>query len=161
MKTPHRLERFLKKHHVSYEIVNHPQAFTSSATAEAEHISGNEVAKVVMVKARKQDVMAVLPASCCVDWLKMSTVLGTQDVSLEKEVEFAALFPDCEPGAMPPFGKLYKVPCYVDKNLKNADWITFNAGSHTESIRMPAKDFFRIVKAEIADFAVPAGKAAV
>ena len=152
MSIPEKLINFLKKHHVFYEVVAHPQRFTSLELAEAEHVSGKEFAKVVMIKAKNENVMTVLPATSTVDFLKLSTVLGTQAVSLEKEADFMSLFPDCELGAMPPFGNLYKVKCFVDKSLKEVGWIHFNAGSHTESIRMLIHDFFRVVKAEVADF---------
>lgn len=161
MSTPRKLERFLKKHHVQYEIIVHPTRYTNDEIAQVEHESGNHVAKVVIFKSKGNDLMAVLPASHSVDFLKMSAFLGTQDVQMESEMEFESLFPDCEVGAMPPFGKLYQMPCYVDRSLRDADEIVFNAGNHRESIKVQAKDFFRIVKAEIGDFAVPGKRMAV
>lgn len=161
MSTPRKLERFLKKHHVQYEIIVHPTRYTSDETAEVEHVSGNCVAKVVVLKSKGKDVMVVLPASRSVDFLKISAWLGTQTVEMESEAEFEALFPDCEVGAMPPFGKLYHLPCYVDKSLKGTEEIVFNAGNHRESIKILTKDFFRVVNAEVGDFSVPGKKMAV
>lgn len=154
MSLPMKLKKFLRQQKVLYEVIVHPEKYTSSETAEAEDVPGKEVAKVVMLRSRNKDVMAVLPASCTIDFLKMSTLLGTQDVRLEQETEFAKLFPDCEAGAMPPFGKLYQLPCYIDKELLDAEHIVFNGGNHKESVRIWAKDFFRVVKGKIADFAV-------
>ena len=153
-----KLERFLDRHKVNYEIVSHPAAFTSCETAEAEHVSGREIAKIVMVKAGGRDVMTVIPGHCTLDLLKLSALLGAADLRIEEQKEFEELFGDCEAGAMPPFGKLYGLPCYADRSLENGEFVYFNAGNHRESVRLAIEDFLRISKAEIGDFAVEGKK---
>ena len=154
---PQRLKKFLDEKEVPYEIVDHAEEFTAQEMAQTEHISGRKIAKTVMVRADGRDVMVVVPAHCRVDLLKLGAALWIEDgLSIEREDEFADLFPDCERGAMPPFGKLYGIPCFVDRSLFEEPDIWFNAGSHWESIRMSSAHYRRIMDAEIGDFAVPA-----
>jgi Ala-tRNA(Pro) deacylase len=155
MSIPERITRFLTKNKVYYQITVHPRTVRSLETAEREKVSGKSFAKVVMAKAVGKDVMLVLPAVCNVDLFKLTNELGTLDVKIEKEKDFAALFPDCETGAMPPVGKIYHIPCYVDKRLDETSELYFNAGSHTESITVPTKEFLKAIKAKLMDFAVP------
>lgn len=154
MERSRKLKQFLKSHKVAIEVVPHDARFTSAETAEAEHIRGKNVAKVVIVKAKGKDVMLVLPADRSVDMLKLSALVGTQDVRLEEEEEFVNLFPDCEAGGMPPFGNLYQIPCYIDESLKKSDFVAFKGGNHRETMKIATADFFRIVKAETGDFSV-------
>ncbi len=147
-----KLAKFLKKHKVYYQVQVHPRTVTASETAEAEHISGKKMAKVVMVKAAGEDAMVVLPSHRVIDMFKLSTVLGNHDVRIEEEGDFEALFPDCEIGAMPPFGKLYGMTCYADLSLKNEDELIFNAGNHLETISVSTSDFVRVAKAKWGDF---------
>ena len=161
MSIPKKLQKFLKKHKVSYEVLVHPEAYTSCEITEAEHVSGKEVAKVVMAKGEGEDAMFVVPSHHTLDLLKLKTALGTENIRIEEEREFQELFPDCEVGAMPPLGKLYHLPCFVDQSLKEGDSVTFNAGTHRESIQISTEDFLRIVKAQVGDFSVTGKKIAV
>lgn len=151
---PSKLTKFLKRNKIYYQTVMHPPAFTSLETAEAEHVSSKALAKVVMARVGEKNVMLVLPASHTVDLLKLSNELGKLDVRIEEESEFKELFPDCETGAMPPFGRIYHLPCYVDKSLLTSREIYFNAGTHTDSIKIWTDDFRRIMKGHVKDFAV-------
>ncbi|HLD50004.1 MAG TPA: YbaK/EbsC family protein [bacterium] len=160
MELPKKLTKFLKKHKVFYEVQVHPETFTALETAEAEHVSGRQLVKAVMVKADGKDVMVVLPSNRNVDLFKLSTALGKLDVRIEEEVEFKELFPDCEAGAMPPFGKMYGIPCYADESLSDEDQIYFNAGNHWETIKVSTADFLRVSKAVTGDFSVVAKKMA-
>ena len=143
MELPIKLTKFLKKHKVHYQVQVHPETFTASQTAQVEHVPGRMFAKVVMAKAEGKDVMVVLPSTRNVDLLKLSSAMGKLDVRIEDEVEFKDLFPDCETGAMPPFGKAYGVPCYADESLYEEDDLCFNAGNHLETIKVSTADFFR------------------
>lgn len=154
MELPAKLTKFFKKNKVHYEIQVHPETFTASATAEVEHVPGRMFAKVVMAKAEGDDVMVVLPSTRNVDLLKLSSALGKLDVRIEDEVEFRDLFPDCEIGAMPPFGKIYDVPCCADERLEGEEYLYFNAGNHWETVKISAADFFRVSKAIKGDFSV-------
>ncbi len=154
MEIPRKLAKFLKRHKVYYQILVHPQTFTSPETAQTGHISGKELAKAVMVKANGKDVMVVVPSDRTIDLFKLGSALGTNDLHIEAEKEFKDLFPDCETGAMPPFGKIYGIPCYVDESMKENEKIYFNAGNHEECIQVYTQDFFRVVKGIAGDFSV-------
>lgn len=154
---PEKLVKFLKRHSVYYQILVHPRTIASSKTAKAAQVSGKELVKVVMVKAAGTDVMVILPSDRTVDLLKLSDALRTKDIHIEKEKEFKDIFPDCEVGAMPPFGSMYHVTCYVDESLKEKEHVYFNAGNHEECIQVSTPDFLRVANAFVGDFSV-AGK---
>ena len=139
------LKEFLDDHDVKYVCISHAQMFTAQEIAASAHIPGGELAKTVIAKVDGRMVMAVLPASyrLILDLLKEAA--GAKRVALAAEQEFRHLFPGCEVGAMPPFGNLYGVDVYVSESLAEDDEIAFNAGSHTELIRMSFRDFDRLV----------------
>jgi Ala-tRNA(Pro) deacylase len=116
------------------------------------HIPGKEMAKVVVVYAGEQPVLAVLPSSYHVSLKKLAAAAGTP-VRLAEKQECTALFPDCEPGAVPPFGELYGLPVYLDEALAEDPEIVFNAGTLCNAIRMGNLDFVRIAKPRICSFA--------
>jgi Ala-tRNA(Pro) deacylase len=153
MKMPKRLIDCLDENEISYEILRHPETVTAQRIAQAEHVKGRHHAKVVMVKSRGQHLMIVLPAEHLIDLEKLRKVVS-QDVSLENEGEFESIFPDCTVGAMPPFGNLYGVPTYVDKSLAEEDYIVFEAGTHTEAIKVSYRDYEKIVKPRVEDLAI-------
>lgn len=148
-----KLKECLDGNKVNYDVLTHPQVYTAQDVAAAMHVSGNELAKSVVVKAGDGFVLAVLPASRKVDEKRFQRVVGAKEVRMAHESEFASLFPGCELGAMPPFGNLYGVDVYVDRSLTQDDEIVFNAGTHVEAIRMKYKDFERLVSPKVGDFA--------
>ena len=153
MKMPKRLIECLDENKVSYEILRHPEAVTAQRIAQAEHVKGRHHAKVVMVKSGGQHLMIVLPAEHLIDHEKLAKIVG-QDVSFESEQEFESLFPDCAVGAMPPFGNLYGVPTYVDNRLAQEEYIVFEAGTHTDAIKLSYRDYEKIAKPRVEDFAI-------
>ena len=147
-----KLETFLKSNHVTYEVIDHPRAFTAQGTAKAEHVTGKEVAKVIIARSGDKDLMAVIPAHRMLSLTKLSTAVGGDNLTFEDEGKLGELFPDCELGAMPPFGKLYDLPCYVDESVLEFGDICFNGGNHNQSIRIKTDDFRRVAGAEFGDF---------
>jgi len=147
-----KVKEFLDTYGVKYVVVSHSKAYTAQGIAAVAHISGNEIAKTVIVKLDGALAMAVLPASYQVDLLALKRATGVREAELASEREFKQHFPDCETGAMPPFGNLYGIPVYVDETLTEDSEIAFNAGSHFELIRMSYADFERLVKPEIMRF---------
>lgn len=141
-----KLRQFLDKNNVVYEVGSHPQAFTAQEVAQAQHTPGRELAKVVMLRSGAEFLMAVLPAPYRIDLDLAKTALGKPDLRLASEQEFAGLFPHCEAGAMPPFGNLYNLRVYVDRSLTRDEDIVFNAGTHTQTVKMKYADFERLVK---------------
>ena len=147
-----KVRAFLDEHHIKYVVISHSKAYTAQGIAAIAHIRGQELAKTVIVKLDGALAMAVLPASYQVDLLALKKVVGVKDASLASEREFKQHFPDCETGAMPPFGNLYGIPVYVDKTLTLDKEIAFNAGTHFELIRMEYADFGRLVEPEVLEF---------
>ncbi len=144
-----KLKEVLDQAKVSYEVYNHTQAFTAQEIAAAQHMPGREMAKVVIVKIDGSLAMAVVPASRMVNFKIVKATIGGREVSLASEEEFASLFPECEIGAMPPFGNLFGFPVYVDPALEGDEKIFFNAGNHSQTIRMGYKDFKELVKPRV------------
>jgi Ala-tRNA(Pro) deacylase len=153
MQCKERLQEYLTENGASFQIERHRVAYTAQDLAAAEHISGRQVAKVVVAVADGDVIMLVLPASSHVDLGKLRQSLSAREVRLAKEEEFAVHFSDCEVGAMPPFGNLYGIRVYVDKALSKANEIAFPAGSHTESVRMPYSVYESLVHPAVLDFA--------
>lgn len=148
-----KLRQFLDGNMVKYIVITHSKAYTSQAIAESAHISGNELAKTVMLQKDGELCMAVLPASKQVNLAAFAKLTNAKNVSLAGESEFKDRFPDCEVGAMPPFGNLYGVRVYADASLAGDKEIAFNAGSHLELVKLAYGDFARLVKPTIVDFA--------
>lgn len=154
MKCQEQLEQYLRERQVAYQIQHHPQAYTAQQIAECEHISGKKVAKSVVASADDNMVLLVLSASSRVDLDKVRELLSAQDVRLAHEDEFQKLFPGCELGAMPPFGNIYALPVYVERNLSKQETIVFPIGTHTETMSLKYADFARLVQPTVADFAL-------
>jgi Ala-tRNA(Pro) deacylase len=150
-----KLRKFLDAERTTYEVLSHRQAFTAQETAEAQHVRGVELAKVVMLRSGGQFIMMVLPAPFRVDVDRARAALGKPDAVVATEVEFQGLFPHCEAGAMPPFGNLYGLPVYVDQTLTRDAEIVFNAGTHTQTVKMKYADFARLVHPTVCSFAAP------
>lgn len=149
-----KLKEFLDQNNVKYQVAGHPEVYTAQEIAAALHVPGKELAKVVMIRAGDRFVMTVLPASWRIEMAKLKETLKTKEVRLATEEEFKDLFPDCELGAMPPFGNLYNLDVYVDKALTEDEEIFFQAGNHIESIKMKYKDYSSMVNPNVAEFGV-------
>jgi len=148
------LREFLDNQNIKFISISHSKAFTSQEVAESAHISGRELAKTVIVKLDDKLAMAVLPASLMIDLALLKQATGANLVTLATEAEFRETFPECETGAMPPFGNLYKMNTFVDQRLREDEQIAFNAGSHTELIKMSFGDFERLANPIAANFSV-------
>ena len=144
-----RLKRFLESEGVKYVTLSHSQAFTAQEIAASAHVPGKELAKTVMVKVDGDMAMAVLPADDRVDRELIQQAAGADAVELASESEFKDLFTNCELGAMPPFGNLWGMRVFVDQRLTEDEEIAFNAGSHSELVRLAYADFERLVQPEI------------
>jgi Ala-tRNA(Pro) deacylase len=154
-----KVRTFLDSHGVKYTTILHSVAYTMQEIASLAHIPGGEMAKTVMVYVDDRLVMAVVPASKHVSLSQLKTIARGGAITLATEAEFRNAFPDCELGAMPPFGNLYGLKVFVDVSLAGSDMV-FNAGSHRELIRMRWDDYQRLVQPLIADVAVQSATAA-
>jgi len=144
-----KLKEALDQAKISYEVYNHPQAFTAQEIAATQHISGREMAKVVILKVNGSFVMVVLPSNRMVSFEKVKVGLRVREASLATEEQFALLFPECEIGAMPPFGNLFGLHVYVDPALEKYESLFFNAGNHLQTVRLRYKDFKKLVQPEV------------
>lgn len=149
-----RLKEFLDSQNIKYVTISHSRAFTAQETATSAHIPRKELAKAVMVKIDGKMTMAVLPASYKVDFDLLRKATGSGKVEIANEKEFKDLFPECEVGAMPPFGNLYGMDVFVARSLTEDEEIAFNAGSHRELVRMAYRDFEKLVKPKVMEFSV-------
>ena len=143
---------YLQAEGVNYTGLTHPEAYSAHDVALAAHVPERQLAKTVIIKVDGDLAMAVLPASRDVDLETLEAVLEADRVRLSSEAEFRKRFPDCDTGAMPPFGNLYGLSVYVDESLARAGEIVFEAGSHHEAIRMAYADFERLVHPRVLRF---------
>jgi Ala-tRNA(Pro) deacylase len=152
------LTEFLESQHVEYVNIKHEPAYTAQEIAALAHVPGKEMAKTVMVKIDGDLAMAVLPAHRKLNLEDLRLASGVNDVQFAREEDFRDRFPDCEPGAMPPFGNLYGMDVYMDDTLLEDEMIAFNSGTHTELTRMAFKDFEKLVHAKVAHFSIGPGR---
>ena len=146
------LREFLDQNKVRYVTVKHSVAYTAQEIAASAHIKGNELAKTVLIKIDGKMAMCVLPASYKIDFDLLKEALGGKNVRIANEVEFKDKFPECDVGAMPPFGNLYGMDVYVEEILAKDEEIAFNACSHVELLQMSFKDYGRLVKPRLTKF---------
>ena len=150
-----KLEDYLVGNAVKYRKLRHDPTFTAQETAASAHVPGKELAKTVVVKTDNNYALVVLPACLKINLKNLSGAMSGKHVAIAEEGEFQNMFPDCEVGAMPPFGNLYSLPVYVARALSDDEEIVFNAGTHTDMIRMSYRDFEKLVRPTVADFSEP------
>ena len=148
-----KLKEFLDEHNVKYLTISHSPAYTAQEMAAKAHLPGKEIAKTVLVKIDGKLAMTVLPGSFKINFESLKKVLGSDNVRLADEHEFIDKFPDCEVGAMPPFGNLYGIEVFVANSLAEDEEIAFNACTHSELIKMTYADYEKLVKPVRLDFA--------
>ncbi len=146
------LKEYLDLHNVEYITISHSRAFTAQTIAASSHIRGKEVAKSVVVRIDGKMALAVLPSTYRIDLEQLKIATRADKVEIAHEYEFKDKFPDCEVGAMPPFGNLYGLSVYVAEKLAEDEEFAFNACSHTLLIKMKYKDFDKLVKPKILRF---------
>jgi Ala-tRNA(Pro) deacylase len=148
-----KLADYLQTEGVEFVIRQHPEAYTAQEVAHVDHIPGHLFVKVVMVFADEQLAMLCMPAPYDVDLVMAAEMFGAEGVRLASEEEFAPRFPDCDVGAMPPFGNLYDCPVYVDESLTSDERIVFNACNHEQTVELFYKDWERLVQPTVTKFA--------
>jgi Ala-tRNA(Pro) deacylase len=147
-----KLLEFLDENEVNYDLQEHPQAYAAHETAIKAGVPIRMFAKTVMVRLDGNMGMAVIPSDHKINFDMLRLAAGADTVSLALESEFEARFPDCDLGAMPPFGNLYHMTVYLDSHLAKVETITFNAGTHTETLTMAFADFERLATPHTAQF---------
>lgn len=149
-----KIKDFLDKNKIKYVTIKHSPAYTAQEIAESAHISGKNIAKTIIVKIDGKLAMAVLPANYLIDIDLLKDATKAEYVELAGEKEFQDMFPGCDVGAMPPFGNLFGMPVYVAQTLTKDEEIAFNAGTHTELIKLSYQDFANLVKPVVLKFSL-------
>ena len=144
-----KLTEYLNANQVKYATISHSAAYTAAEVAQSAHIKGQHLAKSVILKADDRLLIVVVPASHRVDLDALKRVIGADELELSSEKEFKDLFPTCEPGALPPFGKLYGMDVYLADCLAGDELVTFCAGTHSELIQMEFEDFRRLAEPKL------------
>lgn len=147
------VQEFLRRGNVAYSVFQHPVAFTAQEEAAVTHVPGRDWAKAVVCFADGEPIQAVVPADREVDLLRLAQIARAGSVRLAFESELDWLYPDCERGAMPPFGPLYRQRVFVDEALAREAEIVFNGGTHADAICMRFADFAELAKPVVGQFA--------
>ena len=150
-----RLKEFLDRFEIGYDVMHHDPAFTAQELAARMHISGFEFTKTVVVKLDGEFALVAVPAPLRINFKELAQVAGAKKARLANEQEFQQFFPDCELGAMPPFGNLYQLPTYADIEVTRNENIVINAGTHAEALRLRFADFNRLSRPRVGRFAEP------
>lgn len=151
MPVPTKIKTYLEEQGVKFEVAEHPLAYTAAEVAGKQHIPGKQMVKAVVVKSGDEFIMCVLPAIHLVDFAKLKNVLGQENIQLAEEEDLTKLFPEYEVGAEPPFGHLYGLKIYADKILQDDEDIVFNAGTHTDVIKLSFADYKKLANPVMAD----------
>lgn len=146
-----KIKQYLDENGIEYQIAEHPLAYTAAEVAGKQHIPGKQMIKAVIVKTEEEFIMCVLPAIHMVDFEKLKHVLNVEDLELAEENDLKSLFPEYDLGAEPPFGHLYGLKVFVDSILNEDDEVVFNAGTHTDVVKLKFSDFVRLVEPQIAE----------
>ncbi len=153
-----KLKSLLDTSGVQYQLIPHAATYTAMETAQAIHVKGHEMAKSVMLMMDGVLSMAVVPSTQRVSLQRLQLITGAENIAMADEQQFKEAFPDCEPGAMPPFGQLYGLPMYCAIALTKDSEIVFNAGTHQEAVKMAYRDFERLAHPVVAELSSPPGK---
>jgi Ala-tRNA(Pro) deacylase len=153
MAIPQRIRDYLESQNVPYEVLHHSQAFTAQEVAHSLHVSGKKCVKGVLAEGDNRTILLVMPASHRLRMQELQAALKAKYVEMLVEDELAALFPDCDIGAIPPFGNLYGIDVWVDRTVASTEQILFCAGTHEECIRMRYTDFAKLTRPFVAEFA--------
>jgi len=152
MSIPRRIRDYLDSQKAPYEWLPHPQAFTAQEVAHSLHVSGKRLAKTVILNADGRLVMAVLPASHRLIMPELKAALEVRRLEMLPESELAKIFPDCDLGAIPPFGNLYGIEVWVDRPVEESGELVFTAGTHVDAVRMKYSDYAELVKPHVGRF---------
>jgi Ala-tRNA(Pro) deacylase len=141
------LQRYLTTENIQYDVIPHDPTMSSTRTAEACQISGDRLAKAIVLRRNAGYLLAVLPASHHLRLSDLKDQLG-DNVEMAEESEIASLFPDCAHGAVPPIGHCYALPLIVDDSIEAQPEIYMEAGDHQTLLLMGHAQFARLMENE-------------
>lgn len=142
----------LSHNHMDYRVVRHNISYTAQETAQAAHISGHNFAKTILLRVDGKPMMAVLPADAKINFKHIKEITGAKQANLASEEAIHFFFEDCDIGAMPPFGNIYRIPTLMDTLFENCEDIAFNAGDHEDVMMIKFADYCKLVHPKIAAF---------
>ena len=148
------VQEYLRRANIAYSVFPHAPAYSAQEEAAVTHISGRDWAKPVVFFADAEPIMAVVPADLVIDLEQLLLLTGAERIRLANENELMELYPDCEPGAMPPLGPLYNQPVFVDIALAAEPQIVFNGGTHADAVCMRYDDFAELAHPVVGSFAM-------
>jgi len=160
MAIPSRIRDFLDSENVSFEELRHAPAFTGQEIAHTLHLSGKRCAKTVALEGDGRLALAVLPASHRLNLQDLQSVMEVEHLEMLEESELSKFFPDCQPGAIPPFGRLYGMEVWVDQAVCDSEFVVFCAGTHEDCIRMKYSEFAKLTQPRICRFSQVEARAA-
>ena len=146
------LLKFLNERKIPYRVDHHEPTATATETAQVEHVSGKRFAKTVVVRHDDQMILAVVPAHRHVDLERLSEMTGKGPLELATEKEFSRVFPDCDVGAMPPFGRMYSLDVCIDVDIAICPEVTFNACTHEHTVTVSGRDFLKAAEGQVGSF---------
>jgi Ala-tRNA(Pro) deacylase len=152
MATPNWIRKMLTLRGIPFEELHHREAYTAQQVAQREHFTGHRVAKVVAVMVDDRPVELILPATRRVDLERVRLVLGARAVRLATEPEMEKVFTDCEIGAIPALRQCPDIEVVMDRSLDAEGDILFQAGTHTDAIRLNFRDWYELVRPQVATF---------
>lgn len=150
-----KIKKYLCEKHIGYQILQHSLAYTAMETAGAQHVPGKQLIKSVIVKADNKYIMCVLSSNHMVNFNKLKKITNATEIYLANETEIESLFPEIDIGAEPPFGELFGLDVFVDRAVAENDEIVFNAGTHTDAIKIKYEDFAKLTKSKLVSFTEP------
>jgi Ala-tRNA(Pro) deacylase len=155
------LQHYLAAEKIAYDVIPHEQTLSSMRTAEACHLSGDCLAKGVLLRNNSGYVLAVLPASRRLSLPDLQDEFGP-GIELAQESEVEAWFRDCERGAIPPVGSCYGLNVIIDESLEAQPEIYFEAGDHATLVHVSRDEFAKLLgRARRARFSARHGTASV
>jgi Ala-tRNA(Pro) deacylase len=146
---------YLDREGVNYKLLHHRRTYTAQDLAAAEHVSGWNVIKPVLVKADERLMLCALPASQRVDLDQLKNVLHASKIELADEPTLGRIFAECELGAEPPIGPLFGVQTIMERSVEDADRVIFQVGTHADAVEMPVSEFKRLARPQVATFGRP------
>jgi Ala-tRNA(Pro) deacylase len=148
------VQEFLRQANVPYAVLPHPAAFSAGDEAAATHVPGRSWAKTVVCFADGEPLQAVVPADLEVDLPSLAVLVRVSTIRLAAEDELCWLYPECDRGAVPPLGPLFKHRLVVDRTLAAEPKIVFSGGTHHDAVAMRYDDFASLVRPLVGSFAM-------
>jgi len=139
------IQDYLESHRVVFDVLEHPHTDSTLRTAEAAHISGDQLAKPVLLGDDSSYLLAIIPATHRLELDRLNQVMA-RSLEMIEEDEMEATFSDCEKGAIPAIGDAYGIDTVLDTSLSHQSDVYFESGDHEHLIHMTGEDFRHLME---------------